>query len=212
MMIKVKDTLGIISMIIFVITLSIAVTVWFIPLYQITIQTQNIPESLGLTYDKLMDNYYALLQYLHFPWIQELNLPDFISSENGLLHFYEVKLLFYLNYSVLLIAFVSTFFYLKFVKRTGRIWVLIKPFFFASLIPPVLLLFLAVNFDSMFVSFHHIFFNNDAWIFNPATDPIINALPQDFFMYCFILFFILIETSFILGYQISKRKAFKTSK
>ncbi|MFL2077764.1 lipoprotein intramolecular transacylase Lit, partial [Marinilactibacillus psychrotolerans] len=42
--------------------------------------------------------------YLHFPWIQELNLPDFISSENGLLHFYEVKLLFYLNYSVLLIA------------------------------------------------------------------------------------------------------------
>lgn len=211
MMIKVKDTLGIISMIIFVITLSIAVTVWFIPLYQITIQTQNIPESLGLTYDKLMDNYYALLQYLHFPWIQELNLPDFISSENGLLHFYEVKLLFYLNYSVLLIAFVSTFFYLKFVKRTGRIWVLIKPFFFASLIPPVLLLFLAVNFDSMFVSFHQIFFNNDAWIFNPATDPIINALPQDFFMYCFILFFILIETSFILGYQISKRKAFKTS-
>lgn len=212
MMIKVKDTLGIISMIIFVITLSIAVTIWFIPLYQITIQTQNIPESLGLTYDKLMDNYYALLQYLHFPWIQELNLPDFISSENGLLHFFEVKLLFYLNYSVLLIAFVSTFFYLKFVKRTGRIWVLIKPFFFASLIPPVLLLFLAVNFDSMFVSFHQIFFNNDAWIFNPATDPIINALPQDFFMYCFILFFILIETSFILGYQISKRKAFKTSK
>lgn len=212
MMIKVKDTLGIISMIIFVITLSIAVTVWFIPLYQITIQTQNIPESLGLTYDKLMDNYYALLQYLHFPWIQELNLPDFISSENGLLHFYEVKLLFYLNYSMLLIAFVSTFFYLKFVKRTGRIWVLIKPFFFASLIPPVLLFFLAVNFDSMFVSFHQIFFNNDAWIFNPATDPIINALPQDFFMYCFILFFILIETSFILGYQISKRKAFKTSK
>lgn len=212
MMIKVKDTLGIISMIIFVITLSIAVTIWFIPLYQITIQTQNIPESLGLTYDKLMDNYYALLQYLHFPWIQELNLPDFISSENGLLHFYEVKLLFYLNYSVLLIAFVSTFFYLKFVKKTGRIWVLIKPFFFASLIPPVLLFFLAVNFDSMFVSFHQIFFNNDAWIFNPATDPIINALPQDFFMYCFILFFILIETSFILGYQISKRKAFKTSK
>ncbi|MFL2117826.1 TIGR01906 family membrane protein [Marinilactibacillus psychrotolerans] len=211
-MIKVKDTLGIISMIIFVITLSIAVTISFIPLYQITIQTQNIPESLGLTYDKLMDNYYALLQYLHFPWIQELNLPDFISSENGLLHFYEVKLLFYLNYSVLLIAFVSTFFYLKFVKRTGRIWVLIKPFFFASLIPPVLLFFLAVNFDSMFVSFHQIFFNNDAWIFNPATDPIINALPQDFFMYCFILFFILIETSFILGYQISKRKAFKTSK
>lgn len=212
MMIKVKDTLGIISMIIFVITLSIAVTIWFIPLYQITIQTQNIPESLGLTYDKLMDNYYALLQYLHFPWIQELNLPDFISSENGLLHFFEVKLLFYLNYSVLLIAFVSTFFYLKFVKKTGRIWVLIKPFFFASLIPPVLLFFLAVNFDSMFVSFHQIFFNNDAWIFNPATDPIINALPQDFFMYCFILFFILIETSFILGYQISKRKAFKTSK
>ncbi|SFK60184.1 integral membrane protein TIGR01906 [Marinilactibacillus piezotolerans] len=207
-MTRVKDVLGIVSIFLLIITLSIAVTIWFVPLYQFTIQTQNIPEVLGLTYDKLMDNYYVLLQYLHFPWIQELKLPDFTSSESGLLHFYEVKLLFYLNYSVLFISLISTLFYLKFVKRARRIWVLIKPFFIASLMPPVLLLFLAVNFDRMFVSFHQIFFNNDAWLFNPATDPIINALPQDFFMYCFILFFVLIETSFVLGYQISKKCAF----
>ena len=33
-----------------------------------------------------------------------------------------------------------------------------------------------------------IIFNNDAWLFNPLTDPIINALPEAYFMHCFILF------------------------
>lgn len=208
-MTRLKDIFGITSIFLLILTLSITFTIWCIPLYQVTIQSQNLPERLGLSYDQLMDNYYVLLQYLHFPWIQELNLPDFSSSDNGLLHFYEVKLLFYINYGVLLLTLISSFFYLKFLKQANRFWILIKPFFIACLVPPVLLMFLAFSFDQMFITFHQIFFNNDAWLFNPATDPIINALPQDFFMYCFILFFVLIEMSFILGYQVSKRRAFK---
>lgn len=208
-MTRVKDVLGITGIFLLILTLSISFTIWFIPLYQFTIQSQNLPERLGLSYDQLMDNYYVLLQYLHFPWIQELNLPDFSSSADGLLHFYEVKVLFYINYGVLFLTLISSFFYLKFLKQANRFWILIKPFFIACLVPPVLLMFLAFSFDQMFITFHQIFFNNDAWLFNPATDPIINALPQDFFMYCFILFFVLIEASFISGYQLSKRRAFK---
>lgn len=206
---KFKDFFGIISLILLIVSAAIALTIWCIPLYQITVEQQNLPERLGLSYDHLMDNYYVLLRYLHFPWIQELNFPDFSSSESGLFHFYEVKRLFYLNYAVLFITLVGSFFYLKFLKQTKRIWILIKPFFIVCLIPPILLMLLAVSFDQMFVLFHQLFFNNDAWLFDPATDPIINALPQDFFMYCFIFFFILIESSFIIGYQISKRLSFK---
>lgn len=98
---------------------------------------------------------------------------------------------------------------MKSIKKNKRLWTLQKPFFIASLVPPVLLTLLAVNFDRMFVLFHQIFFNNDDWLFNPATDPIILALPQEFFMFTFLLFFLLIEVIFIGAYQYSKRNAFK---
>ena len=61
------------------------------------------------------------------------------------------------------------------------------------------------NFDRFFVMFHGVFFNNDAWIFNPATDPIINVLPETFFLHCFILFFILLEIFYLLPIYFGKR-------
>lgn len=39
----------------------------------------------------------------------------------------------------------------------------------------------AVNFNAVFVMFHHIFFDNDQWLFDPATDYMIRMLPEGFF-------------------------------
>ena len=38
-----------------------------------------------------------------------------------------------------------------------------------------------VDFDSVFVLFHHIFFDNDLWIFDPAEDYMIRMLPEGLF-------------------------------
>ncbi|MCC5894789.1 MAG: TIGR01906 family membrane protein [Alkalibacterium sp.] len=208
-MLILKKTAGFISLLLLIITVSIAVVILFTPLYHFTVWFHDLPQRLDMTYNTLIENYYVLMRYLHFPWIQELNLPDFPSSESGLFHFWEVKILFYINYGVLFISAAASVLYIRYVKRNRLFWTLQKPFFIASLVPPMLLMLLAINFDRMFVIFHELFFNNDAWLFNPSTDPIILALPQEFFMYCFILFFILIEASFIFGYRYSKKKAFK---
>lgn len=40
----------------------------------------------------------------------------------------------------------------------------------------------ATDFSRYFVVFHHIFFDNDLWILNPATDLLINIVPEPFFM------------------------------
>jgi integral membrane protein (TIGR01906 family) len=205
----IKKIAGVISLILFIITVSIAFVILFTPLYYYSAWSLGLPEQLGMSMETLMENYHVLLRYLHFPWITELNFPDFISSDSGLFHFYEVKLLFYLNYFVLIVSSIGSFFYLKSLKKNKRFWTLQKTFFIAALVPPLLLTFLAVSFDRMFVLFHEIFFNNDDWLFNPATDPIIMALPQEFFMYTFLLFFLLIEVFFIVAYQYSKRNAFK---
>ena len=38
-----------------------------------------------------------------------------------------------------------------------------------------------VNFNAVFVQFHHIFFDNDLWIFDPAEDYMIRMLPEGLF-------------------------------
>ena len=38
-----------------------------------------------------------------------------------------------------------------------------------------------VDFDSVFVQFHHIFFDNDLWIFDPAEDYMVRMLPEGLF-------------------------------
>ena len=42
-------------------------------------------------------------------------------------------------------------------------------------------LLIASDFSRYFIVFHHIFFNNDLWILNPATDLLINIVPEPFF-------------------------------
>lgn len=40
---------------------------------------------------------------------------------------------------------------------------------------------IATDFTKYFILFHHIFFKNDFWILNPATDMLINIVPEGFF-------------------------------
>lgn len=204
---KIRDVLGITSIFIFILTGAIALTIWAIPLYQWTLRHFDVPQTVGLSFESILENYYVLLKYLHFPWVKSLTLPDFPVSASGAFHFYEVKNLFLLNYAFLLVSFVGAFLYLRKLKQIKGFWRLVQPFKLAIFIPFILLFVLAMDFDWMFVMFHQLLFNNDAWLFNAATDPIILVLPEEFFMYCFILAFVLIEMTFIVGYFYFKKKA-----
>ena len=53
-------------------------------------------------------------------------------------------------------------------------------------IPFTLAVLIYANFNKVFIAFHKLAFNNDYWIFNYKTDPIITFLPEDFFMLCAI--------------------------
>ena len=46
----------------------------------------------------------------------------------------------------------------------------------------ILVMICAIDFEKYFTIFHQIFFNNDLWILNPATDNLINMVPQRFFI------------------------------
>ena len=209
----VKETflhfIGIICLFLFIVSFSIALTINLTPLYSFDINYLGISESIGLSKETLMENYRVLLTYLNLPWVSELNFPDFPSSESGLFHFYEVKRLFMLDYVIALVTAVGSSFYLYYIKKNQLFWKLVRPFQVGIAVPFVVLFMIAVSFDQLFVAFHKLFFNNDAWLFNPSTDPIILVLPETFFMHCFIAAFLLIEIQIIFGYFYAKKQAFK---
>ena len=61
----------------------------------------------------------------------------------------------------------------------------------------------AVDFNAVFVQFHHIFFDNDLWIFDPAEDYMIRMLPEGLF-YDFVMriggfFLVMLAALFLLS-------------
>lgn len=72
-----------------------------------------------------------------------------------------------------------------------------------------------IDFNAVFVRFHHIFFDNDQWIFDPAEDYMIRMLPEGLF-YDFVIriggiflgtLAILFAVSLIPGYLRKKKKS-----
>lgn len=199
------ERVGLLCLIVTLLTLAITLTINARWLYQFDIGHLDLLDYTTLSAKELMHNFDQLMRYLNLPWVDTLKMTDFPVSSSGALHFYEVKKLFLLNYGILLVTIVPSFFYLRHLNKQQRLWTLIQPFRIAVVVPIVIAFLMAVNFDRFFIMFHGVFFNNDAWIFNPATDPIINVLPETFFLHCFILFFVLLEIFYLLPIYFGKR-------
>ncbi|MGB3160017.1 MAG: TIGR01906 family membrane protein [Carnobacterium sp.] len=202
---KIIYLLGFIHLFFFVLSVSIAITISFVPLYVFDIDYLNIANKIGLAKEVILKNYSILLKYLTIPWVTELKMPNFPSSEKGLFHFFEVKKLFSLDYIVLFFSGIGSVLFVYYLRNRKEIWKLSRFFLWGSLLTPLLIIALFINFDTLFILFHQVSFNNDAWLFNASTDPIILALPEAFFMHSFILAFTLFEVFFIISYLISKR-------
>lgn len=196
---------GLVSLFLFLLTLAITITINFRPLYRFSIQRFDLLTISGLDQETLLKNFDQLMDFLNKPWITSMNLPDFPMSAAGYGHFVDVKYLFLLNYAVLLVTVIPAVAYLLYLKRNGRLWQLVRPFQWGMGVPVILGFLMAIGFDTFFVKFHELFFSNDDWLFDPATDPIINVLPEGFFMYCFILAFVLLEVFFFLMVLIGRR-------
>lgn len=51
----------------------------------------------------------------------------------------------------------------------------------AGVLTAVIGIYAAMDFNAFFTKFHEIFFTNDLWLFDPATDYMIRMLPENFF-------------------------------
>lgn len=163
-------------------TLGAIILSW--PILALSIRLERTDLLVKMPMNTIMKNYNQLMLYLLWPFKKILKMANFPTSPEAAQHFYECKLLF----GLVLIAFVIgiivwLFLYrrhkLSYIKLTSaEVGVLM-------LLPLVLLPAALLNFDQFFVSFHHLLFNNNNWLFDPSTDPIIIVLTESFFAACF---------------------------
>ena len=167
--------------------LGLAIAVNFRPLYYACIDWFGIEESSGLAREEIILNYDALIDYCCPFYFSELVFPTLKSSVSGLSHFAECKVLFNIFY---VLGFISTIFVVVgFISRLKEKEIrFLKVCSIVSVVIPMILVFVTIiDFDGLFVLFHKIAFNNDDWIFDASQDPVINILPEEFFMLCLVI-------------------------
>lgn len=204
---KLKQAGQIVTVLLFLLTAAICLTILgtFI-YYPIDAHFYQLPQMVNLSMGQLMHNYATLMAYLHFPWVTHLQFPNFISSVSGNAHFYDVKKLFILNDVLLLLTAPGALLTLKHWWKQHLFWRLYRPFQVALITPLLVAGMASVNFNAFFIGFHHLFFSNSDWLFDPATDPIIIVLPEAFFAHCFIVAFVLFEVLMLLGFLGARRQ------
>lgn len=101
-----------------IVSLSVAITINFRPLYAFFVNRYHLYQEVGLTKKQLLSEYGTLLNYLNFPWIKHLQL-SIPMSQSGMKHFADCKILFVFDYAVCLLTVpFATFYVRKLVKKT----------------------------------------------------------------------------------------------
>lgn len=171
-----------------IVSVSVFFTLHFRPLYYMDINALNIEARSGMPKEEIIANYDVLIDYNSlFGDMDVLEFPTLAMSETGRIHFEEVKVIFVAFQWMAIVCLVLVAALLYYNRKIGnyRFW---KYAGIMSVgIPAVLAVFIALNWDLVFVVFHKIMFNNDYWIFDASTDPVIMILPDSFFMHCAIM-------------------------
>ena len=163
------------------------------PLYYMNIE--EISAETGFSEELIKENYDALIDYYNPFYNGELSFPSMPSSESGISHFEEVKVIFNVFFALFFIApiLLGVLIFIQ-NKRKVSSYLLTSPIIMC-VAPIVVGILCAIDFDKTFLFFHQIVFSNTDWYFDPLTDPIILILPHSFFLQCAII----LITSVLLG-------------
>ncbi|HEL1669100.1 TPA: TIGR01906 family membrane protein [Streptococcus suis] len=194
-----RTKLQIIGTILFVLSAAVLGTIYLAWLvYPLEISFLGLEKAVYMKAADISYNFNILMNYLTNPFASVLDMPNFSSSADGLKHFADVKHLFHLTQRIFILTLPAFVLFVKNILLKGYGDLVKKVIFWTMLTPMIIgLLGVLVGFDQFFVLFHTVLFPGDStWLFDPAKDPVIYILPQEFFLHCFVLFFVLYEFFF----------------
>lgn len=184
---KVTNSVFCVFLSLFIIGVSILLTVSFKELYYFDINHLDIAINNNLSVNEVKQNYDYMIDYNLGKISGNFNLPTIKSSLEGKIHFQEVKDIVQNVLKVLLVSFVISLVGIYISIKNKNINFLNTTSNLVLILPIVVLIPIVINFDKAFILFHEIMFDNDYWIFDPEKDPIINLLPQEFFFHASLM-------------------------
>lgn len=193
-----------------ILSFSVTFTLNFRPLYYMDIELLKIESRSGIPKEEIKENYDELIRYNSMFTEEELRFPTLAMSETGKIHFEEVKVIFVMFQKMLLVTACLGLLLVLWQKKRDRARWLKYTGTVSVLVPVVLGAAVAMNWDKAFTLFHEIAFDNDFWIFDAATDPVITMLPDTFFLHCALMIlgiiFLLSAACFLLYARRIKRE------
>ena len=161
--------------------------------YEREYKKYQVADSLNMTMDNIMDVTNQMMAYLignkaELSVITDVDgeTQDFFNEQDRF-HMGEVKDLFLggLRIRNIMLVAVLLILILLAARKADMIKLLPRAYFVTLGITGVITIVLgglfASDFDKYFRIFHEIFFDNDQWMFDPATDYMIRMLPEGFF-------------------------------
>lgn len=161
--------------------------------YEREYKKYQVADSLNMTMDNIMDVTDQMMAYLignkaELSVITDVDgeTQDFFNEQDRF-HMGEVKNLFLggLKIRNIMLVAVLLILILLAARKADMIKLLPRAYFVTLGITGVITVVLgglfASDFDKYFRIFHEIFFDNDQWMFDPATDYMIRMLPEGFF-------------------------------
>lgn len=161
--------------------------------YEREYKKYQVADSLNMTMDNIMDVTDQMMAYLignkaELSVITDVDgeIQDFFNEQDRF-HMEEVKELFLggLKIRNIMLVAVLLILILLAARKADMIKLLPRAYFVTLGITGVITIVLgglfASDFDKYFRIFHEIFFDNDQWMFDPATDYMIRMLPEGFF-------------------------------
>ena len=211
MKIKLTQLLTALALTLCIISVSVVITLNFRPLYYFDIGYFDLVEKTGYTEEMIRENYDVLSDYNSVFFRDALEFPSLPMSEQGRIHFVEVKNIFVFIQAVLLpVSLIGSIIGILALKKQKPAYLKLTSVLSIGL-PALLGILIALNWDRFFVIFHEIFFNNDYWIFDYKTDPVIRILPDGFFMHCALMILLLIVLGSLICFIIYRRQISKFS-
>ena len=202
---NIKQIFTAIALTLCILSVAVIFTLNFRPLYYMDIHHFNLPEMTGYPEEEIRENYDSLIDYNSVFYQEALEFPTLTMSEEGRIHFVEVKRIFVFIQAVLLpLSLLGSILGILNQKKQKPAYLRLTSVLTLAL-PAVLGALIAMNWDQFFIQFHKLFFNNDYWIFDADTDPIILLLPDGFFMHCALMILALTVIASILCLVIYRR-------
>ena len=186
-----KNIMTSLCLALFILSASVTITLNFRPLYYHDISALKIEETSGFSKKTIKKNYDELIDYNQFFHSGKLKLTMPMSKE-GRIHFEEVKRIFDAIEIICIITLILSCCLVTGQLRKHDLRFLKSASAITILLPSIVAILTAVNWEAAFIMFHKIMFRNDYWLFDEALDPVIKILPDAFFFHCAIIIILLI--------------------